>query len=67
MAETLGTLRNKLTITKLKHWHTEDPVRRELLEKQFVLTLAEHMPIIFECEEKFQTEFRASLKTDIFN
>lgn len=34
MAETLGTLCDKLTIVKLKHWHTEDPERRRLLEKQ---------------------------------
>jgi hypothetical protein len=34
MAETLGTLCDKLTIIKLKHWHTEDPERRQLLEKQ---------------------------------
>jgi hypothetical protein len=33
MAETLGTLCDKLTIVKLKR-HTEDPDRRQLLEKQ---------------------------------
>ena len=34
MAETLGTLCDKLTIVKLKHWHTEDPDRRLLLENR---------------------------------
>lgn len=34
MAETLGTLCDKLTIVKLKHWHTEDADRKQLLEKQ---------------------------------
>lgn len=34
MAETLGMLCDKLTIIKLKQYHTEDPVRLELLDKQ---------------------------------
>ena len=31
MAETLGSLCDKLTIVKLKQWHSEDPARRESL------------------------------------
>lgn len=34
MAETLGTLCDKLTIVKLKHWHTDDEDRKKLLEQQ---------------------------------
>ena len=34
MAETLGTLSDKLTIVKLKQWHTEDGVRLESLTNQ---------------------------------
>ena len=34
MAETLGSLCDKLTIVKLKEWHTEDPDRRTSLESQ---------------------------------
>jgi hypothetical protein len=34
MAETLGSLCDKLTIVKLKHWHTEDQARLQSLEKQ---------------------------------
>ena len=34
MAETLGSLCDKLTIVKLKEWHTEDPERRASLETQ---------------------------------
>ncbi len=34
MAETLGSLCDKLTIVKLKHWHTEDRVRQQSLAKQ---------------------------------
>ena len=34
MAETLGTLSDKLTIVKLKQYHTEDADRRESLERQ---------------------------------
>jgi hypothetical protein len=34
MAETLGTLCDKLTIVKLKQWHTEDPERRQSLAVQ---------------------------------
>ena len=34
MAETLGTLCDKLTIVKLKHWHTEDQERLQNLAKQ---------------------------------
>jgi hypothetical protein len=34
MAETLGSLCDKLTIVKLKEWHTEDPERRASLENQ---------------------------------
>ena len=34
MAETLGTLCDKLTIVKLKQWHAEDPARRESLARQ---------------------------------
>jgi hypothetical protein len=34
MAETLGSLCDKLTIVKLKEWHTEDPDRRASLETQ---------------------------------
>lgn len=34
MAETLGTLSDKLTIVKLKQFHTEDAARQESLGKQ---------------------------------
>lgn len=34
MAETLGTLSDKLTIVKLKQWHTEDEARQESLSRQ---------------------------------
>jgi hypothetical protein len=34
MAETLGTLGDKLTTVKLKQWHTDDPVRLESLARQ---------------------------------
>jgi len=34
MAETLGSLCDKLTIVKLKEWHSEDPVRLENLGRQ---------------------------------
>ena len=34
MAETLGTLADKLTTVKLKLWHTEDPERIQSLQKQ---------------------------------
>lgn len=34
MAETLGTLSDKLTIVKLKQYHTEDAARSESLAKQ---------------------------------
>jgi hypothetical protein len=34
MAETLGTLSDKLTIVKLKQYHTEDPARLESLARQ---------------------------------
>ena len=34
MAETLGSLCDKLTVVKLKQWHSEDPVRQASLDKQ---------------------------------
>lgn len=34
MAETLGSLCDKLATVKLKLWHTEDPARLQSLEKQ---------------------------------
>jgi hypothetical protein len=34
VAETLGSLCDKLTIVKLKHWHTEDQGRLQNLVKQ---------------------------------
>jgi hypothetical protein len=34
MAETLGSLCDKLTIVKLKQWHTEDAARQESLARQ---------------------------------
>jgi hypothetical protein len=34
MAETLGTLADKLTTVKLKLWHTDDPDRTENLKRQ---------------------------------
>ena len=34
MAETLGSLCDKLTIVKLKQWHTEEPDRLASLQKQ---------------------------------
>jgi hypothetical protein len=34
MAETLGSLCDKLTIVKLKQWHSEDPAARETLARQ---------------------------------
>ena len=41
MAETLGMLCDKLTIVKLKQFHTEDKDRLESLEKQSVQLQAE--------------------------
>jgi hypothetical protein len=34
MAETLGSLCDKLTIVKLKQWHSDDPVRKQSLGGQ---------------------------------
>jgi hypothetical protein len=34
MADTLGSLCDKLTVVKLKQWHTDDPLRRESLALQ---------------------------------
>lgn len=34
MAETLGSLCDKLTIVKLKQWHSDDPVRLQSLARQ---------------------------------
>ena len=34
MAETLGSLLDKLTIVKLKQWHSEDPAAQESLARQ---------------------------------
>jgi hypothetical protein len=34
MAETLGSLCDKLTVVKLKEWHADDPARVESLRKQ---------------------------------
>ena len=34
MAETLGTLCDKLTIVKLKQWHSDDPERQKSLAQQ---------------------------------
>ncbi len=34
MAETLGSLCDKLTVVKLKQWHTEDTARRDSLAAQ---------------------------------
>jgi hypothetical protein len=34
MAETLGSLCDKLTIVKLKQWHSEDPTRLQSLDQQ---------------------------------
>jgi len=34
MAETLGSLCDKLTVVKLKEWHSEDPARLEALRQQ---------------------------------
>ena len=34
MAETLGTLCDKLTVLQLKHWHCEQPMQRESLARQ---------------------------------
>jgi hypothetical protein len=42
MAETLGMLCDKLTIVKLKEYHTEDPQRLESLKKQ-ALSLQEEI------------------------
>jgi hypothetical protein len=41
MAETLGMLCDKLTIVKLKEYHTEDAVRLESLKKQALLLQSE--------------------------
>lgn len=41
MAETLGSLCDKLTVVKLKQWHAEDPLRLESLAKQEVQLAAE--------------------------
>jgi hypothetical protein len=46
MAETLGSLCDKLTIVKLKQWHAEDPKARENLlrqEKQLQEELEEYV------------------------
>jgi len=34
MAETLGSLCDKLTVVKLKEWHSEDPARLKALHQQ---------------------------------
>lgn len=34
MAETLGSLCDKLTVVKLKEWHSEDPARLKALHRQ---------------------------------
>lgn len=34
MAETLGSLCDKLTVVKLKEWHSEEPARLEALRRQ---------------------------------
>jgi hypothetical protein len=34
MAETIGSLCDKLTIVKLKQWHTQDACKLESLSKQ---------------------------------
>ncbi len=41
MAETLGTLADKLTTVKLKLWHTEDPERTRSLTAQAALLQSE--------------------------
>ncbi len=41
MAETLGSLCDKLTIIKLKQWHSEDPARLESLAAQEIQLQAE--------------------------
>lgn len=41
MAETLGSLCDKLTIVKLKQWHTEDVGRAENLRHQEISLIAE--------------------------
>jgi hypothetical protein len=41
MAETLGSLCDKLIIVKLKQWHSEDPVRLESLAAQEIQLQAE--------------------------
>ena len=46
MAETLGSLLDKLTIVKLKQWHSEDPAAQESLarqEKQLQAEITEFM------------------------
>lgn len=46
MAETLGTLSDKLTTVKLKQWHTDDPERLESLagqERQLTLEIDEYV------------------------
>jgi hypothetical protein len=37
MAETLGSLCDKLTIVKLKQWHTDDAKKRRVLQSQATL------------------------------
>jgi hypothetical protein len=41
MAETLGSLCDKLTVVKLKQWHTRDKARRESLAAQEVQLMGE--------------------------
>ena len=41
MAETLGSLCDKLTVVKLKQWHTEDPERMKSLSSQEMQLQAE--------------------------
>jgi hypothetical protein len=41
MAETLGSLCDKLTVVKLKQWHAEDPLRLDSLSRQEVQLAAE--------------------------
>jgi hypothetical protein len=53
MAETLGSLCDKLTVVKLKQWHTEDPERIKSLsnqEKQLQVEINEFITAAISCQ-----------------
>lgn len=57
MAETLGSLCDKLTIVKLKQWHSKDPIRQASLteqEQQLIIEIDEFTSHAFEGEIPYQ-------------